>query len=145
MAEVNGWKDWLLWPLRRRFGTQSGKPPAQRDLGLDPWGTPWLYDEADFCRFRRVLKRDPRDDWLVEFERLPAGLPTAGFIVGSDGNPQTELFALEGRHVNFRRLMLQRHGIRPTETDRALEELERKQGLETEIEASPKVTVFPGA
>lgn len=41
MADVNGWKDWLLWPLRSRFGTRSAvqalpaqsQPTAEADLG----------------------------------------------------------------------------------------------------------------
>lgn len=152
MAEVGSWKDWLLWPLRSRFGTRAQSLPEQelarpppRDLGLDKWGRAWRYDERDFCEFVKVMKHDFSEDWTIEFRGKERSLPIDGFFIFKNG---AQWDYLEWWHIGEAELAerienLSGRLIKPTESWAAAAEVERHKGLKRAHKESPKVAVFP--
>ena len=88
MAEVKGWKDWLLWPLRSRFGTRSEGLPAAEQARPPPRRT----------RSRRAGAPEYTED---DYKRLGRSKPQIGSVAPRSGHAKSLVATISTMSAKF--------------------------------------------
>ncbi len=138
-------REWLLYPLKTKFFTAAIKERPGKH-GVNAAGEAYLYDESDFCIFTgiRIFKaehsRPPqdaierlfdnsRDRVWADFKANPNTISPCGISIGRLGlydlKPE---FSCQHTDLSERLEFLEGQHVRPTETLKAIAELERQLG-----------------